>query len=60
MLPGMVDLAAFGRYFTSNPDLVERILADIPFTKYERKTFYTPGMTGYLDWQTATAAKATT
>jgi 2,4-dienoyl-CoA reductase-like NADH-dependent reductase (Old Yellow Enzyme family) len=52
-LSGRVDLVAFGRYFTSNPDLVTRILEDIPFVKYDRKTFYTPGMEGYLERTTA-------
>lgn len=44
---------AFGRYFTSNPDLVKKILGDEPFVKYDRKTFYTPGLEGYLGWDTA-------
>ena len=52
-LEGRVDLVAFGRYFTSNPDLARRILEDIAFVEYERKTFYTPGMEGYLGWAKA-------
>jgi len=50
---GMVDLVAFGRHFTSNPDLPRRIFANIPLTKYDRKTFYTPGIEGYLGWNKA-------
>ncbi|KAG4441625.1 hypothetical protein IFR05_002909 [Cadophora sp. M221] len=48
-----VDLVAFGRHFTSNPDLVRRLFEGLPLTKYERKTFYTPSMEGYLGWKTA-------
>jgi 2,4-dienoyl-CoA reductase-like NADH-dependent reductase (Old Yellow Enzyme family) len=47
---GRVDLVAFGRYFTSNPDLVKRVLEQKPLEEYDRKTFYTPGMEGYLGW----------
>ncbi|WYZ42823.1 hypothetical protein EsH8_VI_000522 [Colletotrichum jinshuiense] len=31
---------AFGRYFISNPDLVFRVKHNIPFTPYDRTTFY--------------------
>ncbi|GKT89666.1 NADPH dehydrogenase [Colletotrichum tofieldiae] len=31
---------AFGRYFISNPDLVFRVKKGIPFTPYDRTTFY--------------------
>ncbi|RDW67181.1 alkene reductase [Aspergillus mulundensis] len=47
---GRIDLAAFGRYFTSNPDLPERLFRSLPLTKYHRPTFYTPGEEGYLGW----------
>lgn len=41
----------FGRYFTSNPDLVYRVRKSLPFTKYDRSTFYTPKLErGYIDW----------
>jgi 2,4-dienoyl-CoA reductase-like NADH-dependent reductase (Old Yellow Enzyme family) len=50
---GRVDLVAFGRHFTSNPDLPRRIFANIPLAKYDRKTFYTPGIEGYLGWKEA-------
>ncbi|KAH8110922.1 NADH:flavin oxidoreductase/NADH oxidase [Phellopilus nigrolimitatus] len=43
------DLVAFGRYYTSNPDLPVRIRKGIPFTPYDRKTFYSPGLVGYTD-----------
>ncbi|RAH75462.1 putative NADPH dehydrogenase [Aspergillus aculeatinus CBS 121060] len=47
---GRIDLAAFGRYFTSNPDLPERLFRGLPLTKYHRPTFYTSGEEGYLGW----------
>ncbi len=50
---GRIDLVAFGRHFTSNPDLPRRVFANIPLAKYDRKTFYTPGMEGYLGWKEA-------
>ncbi|KAI0049821.1 FMN-linked oxidoreductase [Auriscalpium vulgare] len=45
------ELIAFGRYFTSNPDLVERLRDDLPLTPYERSHFYTEDTAvGYNDW----------
>ncbi|TKA58518.1 hypothetical protein B0A53_00259 [Rhodotorula sp. CCFEE 5036] len=44
---------AFGRYWISNPDLVRRIKEDLPFTPYDRSTFYTKGADkykGYTDY----------
>ncbi|KAF1808624.1 NADH:flavin oxidoreductase/NADH oxidase family protein [Eremomyces bilateralis CBS 781.70] len=42
---------AFGRHFISNPDLVFRTMKGIPFTKYNRKTFYIPkNPVGYTDY----------
>ncbi|TFK62755.1 NADH:flavin oxidoreductase/NADH oxidase [Pluteus cervinus] len=54
------DVIGFGRYFISNPDLPVRIQNDIPWTKYDRKTFNTPGESdltavGYLDYPFAEA-----
>ncbi|KAK9472607.1 uncharacterized protein V1510DRAFT_394683 [Dipodascopsis tothii] len=34
------ELVAFGRYFTSNPDLVARIKEGIPLEPYDRSKFY--------------------
>ncbi|KAI8049461.1 12-oxophytodienoate reductase [Syncephalis plumigaleata] len=48
---GRSDLVAFGRPFISNPDLPARILNDWPLAPYNRATFYTPGPTGYTDYQ---------
>ncbi|KAI9742130.1 MAG: hypothetical protein M1834_000520 [Cirrosporium novae-zelandiae] len=42
---------AFGRYFTSNPDLVFRIREGVEPRPYERETFYLPKMRrGYVDF----------
>jgi NADPH2 dehydrogenase len=44
-------LIAFGRYFTSNPDLVYRIREGVALTKYNRETFYkVKSPDGYTDW----------
>ena len=44
------DLVAFGRPFISNPDLVERMRRGMPFAPWNRRTFYTPGPEGYIDY----------
>ncbi|WVW80706.1 hypothetical protein I302_102692 [Kwoniella bestiolae CBS 10118] len=43
------DLVAFGRYFTSNPDLVARIKNNWPLVQYNRQLFYTQGTEGYTE-----------
>lgn len=44
------DLVVFGRYFISNPDLPARIKKNIPFTPYNRDTFYlNKNPLGYID-----------
>lgn len=41
----------FGRYFTSNPDLVFRVKTGVKLAKYERSTFYNvTNKKGYIDW----------
>ena len=47
---GNVDLVAFGRYFISNPDLVERIRVGATLTPFNRATFYGGGEKGYTDY----------
>jgi NADPH2 dehydrogenase len=43
---------AFGRYFISNPDLVFRVKNGVPFTPYNRETFYLKkSNTGYNDYE---------
>ncbi|KAF8170389.1 hypothetical protein BJ912DRAFT_997481 [Pholiota molesta] len=39
---GDYDAIAFGRYFTSNLDLVEKLRTGKPFAKYDRSKFYGP------------------
>ncbi|KAL5335296.1 hypothetical protein BJX70DRAFT_375506, partial [Aspergillus crustosus] len=47
---GLIDIAAFGRHYTSNPDLPERLFKGLPLTKYHRPSFYTAGSEGYIGW----------
>ncbi|KZV64865.1 FMN-linked oxidoreductase [Peniophora sp. CONT] len=44
-------LVAFGRHYTSNPDLPERLRLDKPLTPYERSLFYAPGEKGYIGFK---------
>ena len=48
---GDADAIAFGRFFTSNPDLPERLRKRATLTPYNRATFYTRGTEGYLDYE---------
>jgi N-ethylmaleimide reductase len=43
---GDADLVAFGRFFTSNPDLPERLRRNLPLAPYRREAFW--GGTEYL------------
>ncbi|MCC5859640.1 MAG: alkene reductase [Ectothiorhodospiraceae bacterium] len=47
---GHADAIAFGRLFTSNPDLPRRLQLGTPLTPYDRSTFYTRGPEGYTDF----------
>jgi N-ethylmaleimide reductase len=49
---GLSNLVAFGNYFISNPDLVNRIKNDYPLAPNDPATFYTPGPKGYVDYPT--------
>jgi len=55
---GVASLIAFGRYFTSNPDLPYRIEHNLPLTPYDRSTFYAFDSRGYTDFKTYAEAKA--
>ncbi|KZV71382.1 hypothetical protein PENSPDRAFT_721616 [Peniophora sp. CONT] len=44
-------LVAFGRHYTSNPDLPERLRLNLPLRHYERPYFYTSGEKGYLGYK---------
>ncbi|WCT14328.1 alkene reductase [Mucilaginibacter jinjuensis] len=47
---GVIDLAGFGQPFIANPDLVRRIREDQPLNVANRKTYYTGGASGYIDY----------
>lgn len=49
---GHADLVALGRWFLSTPDLPKRFVLNKPLNKYDRNTFYSQGMEGYLDYPT--------
>ena len=46
------DLAAFGRPFIANPDLVRRMKNDQELTEPDQDTFYSAGEEGYTDYPT--------
>ncbi|WP_460157086.1 alkene reductase [Pseudomonas sp. S2_H10] len=47
---GIIDLAAFGTAYISNPDLVARLQNNWPLTDAKRETFYGGGAEGYVDY----------
>jgi len=48
---GDLDIAAFGRPYISNPDLVERLKNGWPLTPFDDMSlWYTPGAEGYTDY----------
>jgi 2,4-dienoyl-CoA reductase-like NADH-dependent reductase (Old Yellow Enzyme family) len=50
---GKYDALLYGRYFVSNPDLVERLRNGWPLAKYDRSRFYGPfedPIVGYTDY----------
>jgi N-ethylmaleimide reductase len=47
---GDADLVAFGRYFTSNPDLPRRLQHKLPLTQYDRSAFWGGTHVGYTDF----------
>lgn len=52
---GKYDALVYGRYFISNPDLVERLRNGWPLAKYDRSRFYGPfedPIIGYTDYPT--------
>ncbi|WGF90285.1 alkene reductase [Marinivivus vitaminiproducens] len=50
---GLIDLAAFGQPFISNPDLVTRLRHNRPLTPSDRATYYGGGAKGYIDYAPA-------
>jgi N-ethylmaleimide reductase len=53
---GLASLIAFGRFFTSNPDLPFRLKNELPLTPYDRSTFYAFDAKGYTDFPVYDAA----
>lgn len=53
---GLIDLAAFGAPFISNPDLVARLRNGWPLATADRSTFYGGGAEGYIDYPSYVAA----
>ncbi|WP_051472063.1 alkene reductase [Patulibacter minatonensis] len=49
----LIDVAAFGRHFIANPDLVRRLAADHPLAEPDVATFYGGGDAGYVDYPPA-------
>jgi N-ethylmaleimide reductase len=47
---GDADLVAFGRFFTSNPDLPERLRLNLPLHAYEREAFWGGDEHFYVDF----------
>lgn len=47
---GDADLVAFGRFFTSNPDLPERFRLGLPLTPYRREAFWGGSERDYNDF----------
>ncbi|WP_407316535.1 alkene reductase [Pseudomonas sp. nanlin1] len=47
---GVIDLAAFGTAYISNPDLVARLQHQWPLNEADRATFYGGGAEGYIDY----------
>ena len=49
---GVVDAVAFGRPFISNPDLVRRLVENLPLEPADREVFYGGTDHGYIDYPT--------
>jgi len=47
---GDADLVAFGRWFSSNPDLPERLRRDLPLAPYQRDAFWGGDERAYIDF----------
>jgi N-ethylmaleimide reductase len=50
LLDGHADLVAFGAPFLANPDLVERLMRDLPLNTPDHHTFYGGDHRGYVDY----------
>jgi N-ethylmaleimide reductase len=50
---GDLDAVTFGRWFISNPDLVERIREGKKLSPWKQESFYADGPEGYTDYPVA-------
>jgi len=48
-----VDLISFGKYWVSNPDLVERLKNNISLAEPDESTYYTQDEKGFIDYPSA-------
>lgn len=55
---GIADAVVVGRWFISNPDLVERLRQGAELAEPDQSTFYAPGPKGYVDYPTLAHADA--
>lgn len=55
---GVIDLAAFGQPFISNPDLVARLRHGWPLAEPQRATYYGGDARGYIDYPPYAPAQA--
>lgn len=53
---GEADAIVIGKWFISNPDLVNRIAEGAALTDPDSSTFYTPGPKGYVDYPVGVGA----
>ncbi|KAF5962532.1 putative NADPH2 dehydrogenase chain OYE2 [Fusarium bulbicola] len=58
--PNKEIMVMFGRNFLANPDLVYRIKEGLELNPYERNTFYTRDVEGYIDYPFAVRKDAAT
>ena len=56
---GLADLAAFGRPYIANPDLVQRFAEDAPLAEVDWDTVYASGPHGYSDYPTYQSSQFT-
>lgn len=47
---GQFEAVAFGRAYIANPDLLDRLVNDLPLNALDTKTIYTEGAEGYTDY----------
>lgn len=47
------DAVSFARHFIANPDLARRFRERLPLARFDRRTLYTPGAAGYIDYPAA-------